>query len=356
MNDSYRSYGTFWGCQLRPIYRSRERRCRAGPYTFPHSFPGAFRVEYKNLGRSGLQVSVVGLGCNNFGMRCDYDQSQAVVHRALDEGINLFDTADVYGGAGKSEEFLGRILKGKRNDVVIATKFAMKMGEGPMRAGGSRKYIASAVEDSLRRLDTDYIDLYQMHRPDPTVPIDETLRVLDDLVRAGKVRYIGHSNYAGWQAAEAHFVAQRGGYTPFISAQNEYSLLERRIEAELVPACNQYGVGILPFFPLASGFLTGKYRQGQDLPTGTRLAAAGPMASRILTEKNYETLGKLESFAEARGKTMVDLAIGWLASLSHVGSVIAGATKPEQVTQNVAAGDWKLTADELAEVDAISKR
>lgn len=313
-------------------------------------------MEFKNLGRSGLQVSVVGLGCNNFGMRCDFDQSQAVVHKALDEGINLFDTADVYGGGGKSEEFLGKILQGRRHDVVLATKFAMKMGEGPMRSGGSRKYIMSALEDSLRRLNTDYIDLYQMHRPDPTVPIEETLRALDDAVRAGKVRYIGHSNFAGWQAAEAHFIAQRGGYTPFISAQNEYNLLERRIESELVPACNQYGVGVLPFFPLASGFLTGKYRQGQDLPAGTRLANAGPMAGRLLNERNYETLGKLEAFADERGKTTLDLAIGWLASQPHVGSVIAGATRPEQVAQNVAAGEWKLNADELAEVDAISRR
>lgn len=313
-------------------------------------------MEFKNLGRSGLQVSVVGLGCNNFGMRCDFDQSQAVVHKALDEGINLFDTADVYGGGGKSEEFLGKILQGRRHDVVLATKFAMKMGEGPMRSGGSRKYIMSALEDSLRRLNTDYIDLYQMHRPDPTVPIEETLRALDDAVRAGKVRYIGHSNFAGWQAAEAHFIAQRGGYTPFISAQNEYNLLERRIESELVPACNQYGVGVLPFFPLASGFLTGKYRQGQDLPAGTRLANAGPMAGRLLNERNYETLGKLEAFADERGKTTLDLAIGWLASQPHVGSVIAGATRPEQVAQNVAAGEWKLNTDELAEVDAISRR
>jgi aryl-alcohol dehydrogenase-like predicted oxidoreductase len=313
-------------------------------------------MEYKNLGRSGLQVSVVGLGCNNFGMRCDYAASEVVVNKAIDEGINLFDTADVYGGQGKSEEFLGGILKGRRNDVIVATKFAMKMGEGPHKSGGSRRYIMSAVEDSLRRLQTDYIDLYQMHRPDPTVPIDETLRALDDLVKSGKVRYIGHSNFSGWQAVEAHFVAEKGNMTPFISAQNEYSLLERRIENELVPACDKYGVGILPFFPLASGFLTGKYRQGQDLPGGTRLASAGPMAARILTDKNYETLRKLESFAEQRGKTMVDLAIGWLASLPHVGSVIAGATKPEQVTQNVAAGNWRLNAEELAEVDAISKR
>ena len=313
-------------------------------------------MEYKNLGRSGLQVSVVGLGCNNFGMRCDYDQSEKVVHAAIDAGITLFDTADVYGGQGKSEEFLGRILKGKRDSVVVATKWGMKMGEGPHKSGGSRKYIMAAVEDSLRRLQTDYIDLYQLHRPDPQTPMEETLRALDDLISSGKVRYIGHSNFAGWQAAEAHFVAQKGNYTPFISAQNEYSLLERRIEAELVPACNQYGVSVLPFFPLASGFLTGKYRQGQDLPAGTRLANAGPMAARVLTDKNYEMLGKLEAFAEARGKTMLDLAIGWLASLSHVGSVIAGATTPEQVAQNVAAGGWRLTAEELAEVDAISKR
>ena len=313
-------------------------------------------MDYKNLGRSGLQVSVVGLGCNNFGMRCDYDQSEKVVHAAIDAGITLFDTADVYGGQGKSEEFLGRILKGKRDSVLVATKWGMKMGEGPHKSGGSRKYIMAAVEDSLRRLQTDYIDLYQLHRPDPQTPMEETLRALDDLVSSGKVRYIGHSNFAGWQAAEAHFVAEKGHYSPFISAQNEYSLLERRIEAELVPACNQYGVSVLPFFPLASGFLTGKYRQGQDLPAGTRLANAGPMAARVLTDKNYEMLGKLEAFAEARGKTMLDLAIGWLASLSHVGSVIAGATKPEQVAQNVAAGGWRLTAEELAEVDAISKR
>jgi len=289
-------------------------------------------------------------------MRCDFDQSKDVVHRALDAGITLFDTADVYGGQGKSEEFLGKILKGRRQDVVLATKFGMKMGDGPHKSGGSRKYIMSAVEDSLRRLDTDYIDLYQLHRPDPETPIEETLRALDDLVRSGKVRYIGNSNFAGWQAAEAHYVAKQANLTPFISAQNEYNLLDRRIEGELVPACNAYGLSILPFFPLASGFLTGKYRQGQEMPAGTRLANAGPMAARVLTDKNYEGLGKLEAFAEARGKAMLDLAIGWLASLSHVGSVIAGATKPEQIDQNVAAGGWKLTADELAEVDSISRR
>jgi aryl-alcohol dehydrogenase-like predicted oxidoreductase len=212
-----------------------------------------------------------------------------------------------------------------------------------------------AVEDSLRRLDTDYIDLYQVHRPDPHTPIEETLRALDDLVRQGKVRYIGHSNFAAWQATEAHFVAQRLNVTPFISAQNEYNLLDRRIEAELVPACNAYGLSILPYFPLASGFLTGKYRKGEELPAGTRLANAGPMAARVLTDRNFAILEKLETFAQARGKGMVDLAIGWLASQPHVGSVIAGATRPEQVDQNVAAAAWRLTADELAEVDAITR-
>ena len=223
-----------------------------------------------------------------------------------------------------------------------------------MESGGSRKHIMASVEDSLRRLGTDYIDLYQLHAPDPRTPIEETLRALDDLVRQGKVRYVGHSNFAGWQAAEAHFVAQANHVSPFISAQNEYSLLDRRVERELVPACNAYGLGILPYFPLASGFLTGKYRPGQPAPEGTRLSA-GPFGARVLTEKNFEMLGKLEAFAGARGHTMLELAIGWLASLPHVGSVIAGATKPEQVEQNVAAVSWQLSAEELAEVDGITK-
>jgi len=336
---------------MRALTRRRARPPILGATTF---LTGGY-MEYRYLGRSGLQVSVAGLGCNNFGGRCDFEQSRAVVHRALDAGITLFDTADVYGGQGRSEEFLGQLLKGHRQQVIIATKFGMKMGEGPHTMGGSRKYIMSAVEDSLRRLDTDYIDLYQFHRPDPHTPIEETLRALDDLVRSGKVRYVGHSNFAGWQATEAHFLAREAGLTPFISAQNEYNLLDRRIEAELVPAANRYGLGILPFYPLASGFLTGKYRQGEGSPEGTRLAAGGPMADRILTGPNYESLSRLQDFAGARGRTMVDLAIGWLASLPHVGSVIAGATKPGQVDENVAAAGWRLTADELAEVDRITR-
>lgn len=314
-------------------------------------------MEYRNLGRSGLQVSVVGLGCNNFGRRADLETTRAVVHKALDLGINLLDTADVYGGAGLSEEFLGQALEGRRREVVLATKFANPMGEGPMNRGGSRRYIMAAAEASLRRLKTDYIDLYQMHAPDPKTPIEETLRALEDLVRQGKVRYIGHSNFAGWQAAEAHYVAEKLNTTPFVSAQNEYNLLNRRIERELVPACEAYGLGILPYFPLASGFLTGKYRQDQPLPEGARLSspAAAPMANGILTPKNYEMLGKLEAFAGQRGKSMTELAFGWLATQPFVPSVIAGATKPEQVEQNAAAGAWRLSAEEMAEVDSLTK-
>jgi len=315
-------------------------------------------MEYRNLGRSGLQVSIVGVGCNNFGRRCDLDQSAAVVNKAIDSGITLFDTADVYGGDGRSEEYLGKILEGRRHEVVIATKFGMKMGEGPIpRQGGSRKYIMQAVEDSLRRLHTDYIDLYQFHTPDPRTPIEETLRALDDLVSQGKVRYIGASNFAGWQTAEAHYIAEREHLSHFISAQNEYSLLNRGIERELVPACEKYGLGVLPYFPLASGFLTGKYRKDQPKPEGARLSnpAAGPMADRILNDRNFEMLEKLDAFAEGHGHSLTDLAIGWLASKPYVGSVIAGATKPEQIELNVRAGEWKLTAEEMAEVDAIAR-
>ncbi len=311
-------------------------------------------MEFRYLGRSGLQVSIVGLGCNNFGRRCDADQTRLVVDRAIELGVNFFDTANVYGPGGLSEEYLGRALAGRRPQVVVATKFGMRMGPGPMESGGSRRHIIASVEDSLRRLGTDYIDLYQFHAPDARTPIEETLRALDDLVSAGKVRYIGHSNFAGWMAAEAHFVAQGNRFAPFVTAQNEYNLLDRRIERELVPACNAYKLSVLPYFPLASGFLTGKYRPGEPPPPGTRLAGAGPMADRVLSEKNFRTLAGLEAFAQAHGHGMLDLAIGWLASQSHVGSVIAGATKPEQVEQNVAAVEWKLTAEELAEVDRLS--
>ncbi len=312
-------------------------------------------MEYKNLGRSGLQVSVVGLGCNNFGMRIDAEAAKAVVDKALECGINLFDTADIYGGRGKSEEMLGAALQGRRREAIIATKFAGPMGDGPTWGGGSRRYIMSAVEDSLRRLNTDYIDLYQMHFPDVKTPLDETMRALDDVVRSGKARYIGCSNFAGWQVAESTWLARTQHGAAFVSAQNQYNLLDRRIERDLAPAVGQYGLGILPYFPLASGFLTGKYRPGQPPPEGTRLAAWGPRGAQMLSDQNFDVLTKLEQFAEAHGHSMIDLAIGWLASHDFVASVIAGATRPEQIEQNVAAGAWKLTPAEIAEVDAITK-
>ncbi len=312
-------------------------------------------MEYSSLGRSGLQVSVAGLGCNNFGLRCDKEQSAAVVHKALELGVNFFDTADIYGG-GKSEEFLGAALGSNRPQVIVATKFSSPMGQGPLNRGGSRRYIMQAVEASLRRLGTDYIDLYQYHFPDVRTPLEETLRALDDLVRGGKVRYIGSSNFAGWQVAEAQWLARTEHLTPFVSAQNEYSLLNRNIERELAPACEHYGIGVLPYFPLASGFLSGKYRPGEAPPQGTRLAVWGQRGAEMLSARNFEALEKLEAFAQARGRSMLELALGWLASRTPVPSVIAGATKPEQVEQNAKAVEWRLTPEELAEVDGLTPK
>jgi aryl-alcohol dehydrogenase-like predicted oxidoreductase len=311
-------------------------------------------MEYRNLGRSGLQVSVVGLGCNNFGGRLDADQTATVVEKALDLGINFFDTADVYGNRGLSEEYVGRALQGKRRQAIVATKFGSPMGEGPYTSGGSRRYIFDAVHDSLRRLNTDYIDLYQIHRPDPATPVEETLRALDDLVRSGEIRYIGHSNFTAAQAVEAAWVAQTEHLSPFISAQNEYNLINRGVERELSGVCVRYGLGILPFFPLASGLLTGKHRPGQPAE-GSRLAE--PMGRRWLTEGNFATVEKLQAVAEQSGHTLLELAFSWLAGQPAVTSVIAGATKPEQLEANVAAVNWKLTPDELAAVDeATGKR
>jgi len=312
-------------------------------------------MEYRNVGRSGLQVSVAGLGCNNFGMRIDKEQTSVVVQRALELGVTLFDTADIYGGT-RSEEFLGAALGERRKNVVVATKFVGPVGEGPLNRGASRRHVFDAVEGSLRRLGTDWIDLNQIHFPDVTTPIEETLRALDDIVRQGKVRYIGCSNFSSWQMVEAQWTARTQHFTPLISSQNEYNLLDRRIERELVPACQEYGLGILPYFPLASGFLSGKYRQGEKPPEGTRIAAWGARGEEILSERNFAILSGLERFAEQRGRTVLDVAIGWLASHDYLPSVIAGATKPEQVEQNVKAGEWRLTPEEMAEVDAITKR
>ncbi len=313
-------------------------------------------MEYRNLGRSGLQVPVAGLGCNNFGGRIDYEQTVTVIDKCLDLGVTFLDTADAYGGRGKSEEFIGRALQGRRHDVILATKFASPMGEGPMCSGGSRRYIMNAVHDSLRRLQTDYIDLYQIHFPDAKTPIAETMRALDDLQRAGEVRYIGCSNYTGWQLVEAQWTARSFHGAEFVSAQNQYSLLDRRIERDLLPACEKYGVSMLPFFPLASGFLTGKYRRGEEPPQGTRLAGGGPMASRIMTERNWQILEGLEKFAGERGKTVLDVALVWLAAQPTVDCVIAGATRPEQVEANVRALEWRMTPEEVAEVGRITEQ
>lgn len=313
-------------------------------------------MDFRNLGKSGLKVSVVGLGCNNFAMKCDAEQTRSVVHRALDEGVTFFDTADIYGNRGGSEELLGKALGARRREILIASKFGMAMGDGPYIRGASRRYIVAAAEASLRRLNTDYLDLYQLHFPDPETPQEETLSALDDLVRAGKVRYIGSSNFAGWALADAIWISRTRGLAPYISAQNQYNLLDRRIERELVPACKEFGVGILPYFPLASGFLTGKYRKGAEPPKGSRLALMQRMASEWMTEANFATLGRVDEFANSRGHGLLDLAVGWLASQPQVSSVICGATTAEQVSDNVKAGAWKLSAEELTEVDKITKK
>ena len=304
-------------------------------------------MELRRLGTSGLKVSAIGLGCNNFGMRIDQAQTQVVVDAALDNGINFFDTADVY-GATQSEVFLGQALKGKRDKAIIGTKFAM--GEN---AGGSRRYVVSAVEASLKRLGTDYIDLYQMHRPDPETPIDETLRALDDLVRDGKVLYLGNSNFSGWQIADADWISRSSHMDRFVSAQNNFSLLERNADREILPACEKFGLGFLPFFPLASGLLTGKYARGEAPAEGTRLAAWGARGAAALSDKNFDKLEKLDTWASEHGHSLLELAFAWILGHGAVSSVIAGATKVEQIEANAKGSDWKLTADEVAEVTKL---
>jgi aryl-alcohol dehydrogenase-like predicted oxidoreductase len=312
-------------------------------------------MEIRNLGRSGLRVSSIGLGCNNFGGRIDLDATRRVVHRAMDLGITLFDTADVYGERGGSETCLGQVLGDRRKDIVLATKFTMPMDDDGVLKGASRRYIMRAVEDSLRRLKTDWIDLYQQHQPDPLTPIEETLRALDDLVHQGKVRYIGCSNLPAWQVIEAQWTARCEGLNPFISCQDEYSLVVRNVvEPELAPAMQRYGMGLLPFFPLASGLLTGKYKRNAPLPKDARLVTTARLADRYLTERNWHIAERLDDWATARGHTLLELAFSWLLAQAPVSSVIAGATKPEQLDANVKAGSWKLTAEELAEIDGLS--
>jgi aryl-alcohol dehydrogenase-like predicted oxidoreductase len=302
------------------------------------------RVRYRPLGSSGLVVSVVGVGGNNFGRGVDAAGTRAVVDAAIEAGITLFDTADVYGNRGGSEELLGAALEGRRDEVVIATKWGSAMGGPEWEARGSRGYIRRAVEASLRRLRTEWIDLYQYHVPDEITPVEETLEALDELVGEGLVRYAGSSNMAAWEVADADWKARDRGLTRFVSAQNAYSLVQRDAEAELVPACDRYGIGILPYFPLASGLLTGKYRRGEE-------ATEGRLAGREIPDERWDAVDALQRFADERGRSLLEVAIGGLAAQPAVGSVIAGATTPEQVRANAAAGEWEPSAEDLAALD-----
>ncbi len=309
-------------------------------------------MEYRKLGKSGLKVSEVGLGANNFGWWADEQTSIAVVNHALDLGINYIDTADMY-DRGRSEEFIGKALQGKRGNVILATKFATPMGESPNDRGGSRHYIIRAVEASLRRLQTDYIDVYQMHNPDPETPIEETLSALDDLVRTGKVRYIGCSNFAAWQLCEALWTSRLNRFHAFATVQVRYNILERSIEKELVPCCLAYGVGVIPWGPLAGGFLTGKYQQGEKAPADARLAKPVAIYSHIFTDENWSRLARLKAFASERDHTVAELAIAWLLAKPWITSVIAGARTKEQLSANLPAMHWKLTDDEIIEIDSM---
>jgi aryl-alcohol dehydrogenase-like predicted oxidoreductase len=299
----------------------------------------------RTLGDGGPQVSVVGLGTNNFGWRCDYDQSLAVIDAALDAGITLFDTADIY-GQGTSEEYIGRALEGRREGVVLATKFGSPMDERPEERRGTRDYMRWAIEGSLRRLRTDVIDVYQLHRPDEGTPIEHTLEALHELVQEGSVRHIGSSNFSAAQLEEADRIARERGLTRFVSAQNEYSFVKREIEDEILPLCERLAVGMLPYFPLASGLLTGKYARGEA-------ATEGRLAGRDIPEEQWDRLERLQQFAEERGAPLLSIAIGGLAAMPAVASVIAGATTPEQVVANAAAGEWEPTADDVAALKAL---
>jgi len=312
-------------------------------------------MKTRTLGKSGLQVSVVGLGCNNFGARIDLEASRKVIDRAFDLGVTLFDTADVYGEGGGSETILGEVLGPRRKSVILATKFGMPAESAGIQKGASRAAIVSKCEASLRRLKTDWVDLYQLHTPDPLTPIEETLRALDDLVRQGKVRHIGCSNLPAWQVVEALWTSRGKSLSEFVSCQDEYSLVLREPERELIPAMEKYGLGLLPYFPLASGLLSGKYKRG-NMPADARLTVWKRLGDRYLTERNWEIVEKLDKFCADRGHTLLELAFSWHLAHPVVSSVIAGATKPEQVEQNVAATGWQLTPEDVTEIDRLTKK
>src|SRR5690242_4555910 len=311
-------------------------------------------MRLRDFGTTGLKVSAVGLGCNNFGARLDRAATVAVVHAALDAGITLFDTADIYGDRGGSETLLGEALGARRKDIVLVTKFGLPMDDSGRREGGSRRYVLEASEASLRRLKTDWIDVYYVHRPDAKTPIEETLRALEELVRAGKVRHIGCSNFSAAQIDAAQKVAQAKRLTPFVAAQDQYSLLARAIERDLLPAIARHRLALLPYFPLASGLLSGKYRLGWPLPAGTRLSVPR-YSDRVLNDENLRVVERLEQFCAARGRTLLQLAFAWLLAQPSVASVIAGASTPEQVRQNADATGWQLGVDEVAQVDRLTQ-
>ena len=313
-------------------------------------------MKYRTLGASGLKVSLLCLGCNNFGLRMEIEASQAVIHKALDLGITMFDTADVYGNKGGSETALGRYLGERRKDIVIASKFGNPMDAAGTLRGASRRYIMSAVEASLKRLKTDWIDVYQLHKPDPATPVEETMRALDDLVRQGKIRYFGCSGARAWQLIDMQWTAKHHNLNRLVSGEMEYSLLVRDPEREHVPAMLAHGIGLLPYYPLASGFLTGKYKRGDAMPAGARLTRFQRYSDRFMTEANWTYLENLEAFAKTRGHSLLDLAISWLAAQPVVSSIIAGATKPEQLELNVKALDWELSKQDLSEIDRLTGR
>ena len=308
-------------------------------------------MQYRNLGRSGLKVSTIGLGTNQFGGKVDLETASKIIHAALDSGVNLIDTANVY-KEGLSEEYIGKALKGRRDQAVIATKVRAKTGEGPNDQGTSGQHILSEVENSLRRLNTDYIDLYQIHSWDSETPIDETMRALEDLVRSGKVRYIGASNFSAWQLTWSNALSEMRGWTRFISIQPHYHMLERGIEKELIPACQYFGIGVIPYFPLAGGFLTGKYRKGEPAPEGSR-GESSKYVQHYMTSENFARLERLENFARERGHQLNELALAWLLVQPQVSSVISGATRVEHVQANTAAGKWSLSKDDLIGINSI---